>query len=349
MEKTFAKIEARVRECMGRAMVPNEEDFNRLALDLFALQRAQNPAYARLCALHNSPAPGNWREIPAVPTLGFKELELTSLSAQERSRVFYSSGTTQQNRSRHFHSSQSIALYEESLKRWFDHCFTDEQQNRRWIVLTPPGAQSPHSSLAHMFSSLAERHPKVEFFGTFDASGSWILDFSRLIKTLQTVREPVAILGTAFLFMHLLEELERRESPLNLQDAWILETGGYKGRSREVSKPEFHRLIGAFLGVSRDRIFGEYGMSELSSQAYDCADGQFQFPPWARALMISPATGREAAPGEPGLIRVVDLANIWSVMAIQTEDIGIQHVDGFELRGRAARAEARGCSLMSAE
>jgi hypothetical protein len=101
------------------------------------------------------------------------------------------------------------------------------------------------------------------------------------------------------------------------------------------------------LGISSENIFGEYGMSELSSQAYAGADGLFRFPPWARAQMISPATGREAREGEGGLIRVYDLANVWSVMAVQTEDVGVREGDGFRLLGRAAEAEARGCSLMS--
>ena len=88
-------------------------------------------------------------------------------------------------------------------------------------------------------------------------------------------------------------------------------------------------------------------MSELSSQAYAAEDGLFRFPPWARAQIISPATGREANAGERGLIRVYDLANVWSVMAVQTEDVGIKEGDAFRLLGRAAAAEARGCSLMS--
>jgi hypothetical protein len=113
-------------------------------------------------------------------------------------------------------------------------------------------------------------------------------------------------------------------------------------------KQELHRSITDRLGVAPNRIFGEYGMSELSSQAYAGADGLFRFPPWARAQIISPATGREARAGERGLIRVYDLANVWSVMAVQTEDIGISEGNGFRLVGRAAEAEARGCSLMTA-
>ena len=193
----------------------------------------------------------------------------------------------------------------------------------------------------------------------------------------------------------------------------VLETGGYKGRSRSLSKQELHALITRQLGVPASHIVSEYGMSELSSQAYDLnllsdpvaevcdrrssqlnphettlgaeivssareptapsdslahahlrGTGQgergttarkeetpqrlFHFPPWARAQIVSPETGCEVAEGETGLIRVFDLANLRSVLAVQTEDLGVRRGDGFELVGRAALSESRGCSLMSA-
>jgi hypothetical protein len=111
--------------------------------------------------------------------------------------------------------------------------------------------------------------------------------------------------------------------------------------------------------VPRENIICEYGMSELSSQAYDLeiqnsklktqnSERQFHFPPWARVQIISPETGREVAEGETGLIRIFDLANVFSVASIQTEDLGVRRGDGFELIGRAQLAEPRGCSLMTA-
>jgi hypothetical protein len=147
----------------------------------------------------------------------------------------------------------------------------------------------------------------------------------------------------------------------------VMETGGYKNRSRALPKAELHALITERLGVPRENIICEYGMSELSSQAYDVASDKrhgtreggvsrhsslvtrhFSFPPWARVQIISPETGTKVAEGETGLIRVFDLANVFSVMAIQTEDLGIRRGDGFELIGRAQLAEPRGCSLMAA-
>ncbi len=134
-----------------------------------------------------------------------------------------------------------------------------------------------------------------------------------------------------------------------------METGGYKGRSRNLPQAELHALLTRYLGVPPSHIVCEYGMSELSSQAYDwqAEDGTrnearvFRFPPWARARVVSPETGREVAEGETGLIQVFDLANVRSVMAIQTEDLARRRGTAFELLGRPDATEPRGCSLMS--
>ena len=144
----------------------------------------------------------------------------------------------------------------------------------------------------------------------------------------------------------------------------VLETGGYKGRSREVSRSELYAAITRGLGVPASHIVSEYGMSELGSQAYDhvvpdapvpappddaavpTPPRHFRFPRWARAQAVSPEDGREVAEGEVGLLRVFDLANVRSVMAVQTEDLVVRRGEGFELLGRLPRAEAKGCSLL---
>jgi acyl-CoA synthetase (AMP-forming)/AMP-acid ligase II len=178
------------------------------------------------------------------------------------------------------------------------------------------------------------------------------------------------MLGTAFSFVHLLDFLAEQDLRFQLPaGSQVMETGGYKNRSRSLPKAELHQLITERLGVPPSHIICEYGMSELSSQAYDRVAGDgwrvtdkdstprhstlvtrhFLFPPWVRLQIVSPETGYEVAEGETGLIRVFDLANVFSVMAIQTEDLGIRRAEHFELIGRAALAEPRGCSLMVAE
>jgi hypothetical protein len=133
-----------------------------------------------------------------------------------------------------------------------------------------------------------------------------------------------------------------------------METGGYKGRSRTMPRAELHGLLQRHLGLDAAAIVCEYGMCELSSQAYDTVAGawgprSFHFPPWARVRILSPETGAEIPAGEPGLVCICDLANAWSVAAIQTADLGVARGEGFELLGRAERAEPRGCSLMAKE
>ncbi len=387
-------------------------DFNRLALELFTLQFKHNAACRKICKVRNL-TPGvvdHWTQIPAVPTAAFKELELTCLAPGERTVVFHSSGTTEQKPSRHFHSPESLKLYEASLLPWFlenvlpDLRFTND--DLRLVCLTPPPAQAPYSSLVHMFETVRQKPGGASvptgrtFFGDIAADGSWTLNFSAVVEAFSPRRQtpdarPQLLLGTAFSFVHLLDYLAENNLRFDLPaGSRVMETGGYKNRSRSMPKTELHQLITERLGVPPSHIICEYGMSELSSQAYDtelerrsptrrdavgvqalaCSDGtltqasprrerelqhavpeagapsdtrHFHFPPWARVKIISPETGNEVADGETGLIRVFDLANVYSVMAIQTEDLGIRRGNGFELIGRAQLAEPRGCSLMA--
>lgn len=366
----FAGHAARLRQYMAQHSSSHrfdqsldDEVFASLALDWFAIQFEHNPAYQRWC-LATGATPGrvtSWTEIPAMPTSAFKELELTSLPAAQRTSVFHSSGTTGQRPSRHYHSVESLALYETSLLGWFRTCLMAEGQGRvQLLSLTPSPAQAPHSSLVHMFETLRHELGLTDsgFFGGVDAAGGWTLASDELEAAIRASTGPVMLVGTAFSYVSWLDALEAEGRELNLPlGSRVLETGGYKGRSRTLPKPELHQLICDRLGVTRGQIVCEYGMSELSSQAYDAGlddDGRvsvtrsFQFPPWARARIISPETGREVEENEIGLVRVFDLANLWSVSAVQTEDLAVRHRDGFELIGRAAAAEARGCSLMPA-
>jgi hypothetical protein len=329
----------------------------------------------------------HWSQIPAVPTSAFKYLDLSSLPADERTVVFLSSGTTLQRPSRHSHSAASLQIYDASLLPWFwRHLLPDcsavvskngekprvNDSRRRWLALTPPPDQAPHSSLVYMLEAIRQAAGWAEtaFLGKLDKAGGWDLDLEAAVAVLEgaaDAEQPSIVLGTAFSYVHLLDHLVGRSLRFELPPgSRALETGGYKGRSRELSKWALHSLITARLGIPPTQIVREYGMSELSSQAYDhvcdawrvgsneprggqdpVVTRRFRFPPWARAEIISPETGLEVAEGETGLIRVFDLANVYSVMAIQTEDLGIRRGDGFELIGRAVAAESRGCSLMA--
>jgi hypothetical protein len=330
-----------------------EEEFNRLALALFAFQRQSVPIYRALCERRNAGPESirDWRQIPTLPTSAFKAYEVSSIPAGERTRVFHSSGTTGQMPSRHFHNAETLSVYEASLRPWFQrHFFATRPAPMKLLFLTPEAA--PHSSLVHMFTTV-RRHfgaPDSAFTGRAEAGGGWSLD---LEQTLAAVREavgenrPLGLLGTAFSFVPLLDHLQSAGKRFALpKGSRVMETGGYKGRTRTVPKAQLRQMLARFLGVPPLQVLAEYGMSELSSQAYDSAAGVFHFPPWARACVISPETGAALGEGETGLLRVFDLANIGSVMAVQTEDVAVRRGDGFELLGRAASAEPRGCSLL---
>lgn len=350
-------------EDAGRT-APAPDAFGALARGLFALQYAAVPDLQRLCVARGV-TPGSladWRDVPALPTTAFKELELSSLAPTERTVVFHSSGTTEHRPSRHFHHQDSLAVYEASLLPWFARHILpsagDYKSPARFLCLAPPPAQAPHSSLVHMFASVSHAFgaPDSRFLATAGAGNSWSLDSAATLAALHHAEQsgmPLVLLGTAFMFVHLLDELAQRGLRVVLPaGSWVMETGGYKGRSRELPKPELHALITQLLGVPHESIVCEYGMSELSSQAYSPAINgcplPFRFPPWCCALVISPETGREVAEGETGLLRLFDLANVRSVMAIQTEDLAVRRGAGFELLGRAAQTEARGCSLLAA-
>ncbi len=367
--------------------------FDQLALELFALQFKHNAAYRKICeALGLTPGVvEHWTQVPAVPTAAFKELDLTSLAPAERTAVFHSSGTTEQKPSRHFHNADSLAVYKASLWSGFQTNVAMGAPNSdsadfqssvvradseigaptmrqfQLIILTPPPVQAPHSSLVHMFETVRQKlggasvsASRAAFLGQVASDGSWTLDFDAAVAALNAslvTRHPSLLLGTAFSFVHLMDYLAEKNLRFDLPiGSRVMETGGYKGRSRSMPKAELHQLITARLGAPRENIVCEYGMSELSSQAYDSAihppssilhPRVFQFPSWTRVQIISPETGREVTDGKTGLIRVFDLANVFSVMAIQTEDLGIRRENGFELLGRAAQAEPRGCSLMA--
>jgi len=358
LEESQVHLSSPLRSFISRSLAPEnpagEEEFGRLALELFAFQCVAVPVYRALCERRKA-APEtiqHWSQIPALPTSAFKEYAVSSIPDGERTRVFHSSGTTGQVPSRHFHSAESLAIYEASLLPWFRrHFFARHPAPMKLVFLTPETA--PHSSLVHMFTTV-RRHfgtPDSVFAGRAGPDASWSLDLEQALAAVREAvgeNEPLGLLGTAFSFVELLDHLQASGKRFALpKGSRVMETGGYKGRTRALPKAQLRQMLARFLGMAPADVLAEYGMSELSSQAYDSAGGVFLFPPWARARVISPETGADSDEGETGLLRVFDLANIGSVMAVQTEDLAVRRGDGFELLGRAAAAEPRGCSLLT--
>ena len=334
-------------------------EFDRLARTLFQAQYESNPVYRSWCRQRGivPSQETSWTDLPALPTTAFKELEVTSIPSAERTHWFSSSGTTAQVPSRHFHHPASLALYETAARAGLNRRWPAPHRPRILGSLTPPPTQAPHSSLVHMFDTWSRDfsdHP-VLYFGQAGIDG-WTLNGDDVRQHLDSLAQPVLLVGTAFNFVHLLDHLSASARPFRLPEgSLILETGGYKGRSREIPRAELHRDLSHHLGPGPSSIVTEYGMSELSSQAYSTPpspDGTppvLQFPPWARARIVSPEHGREVAEGETGIVQIVDLANVWSVLALQTADLAVRRRNGFEWVGRAAHSDRRGCSLMSAD
>ncbi len=331
--------------------------FANAARELFEIQFHLNPVLRSWCQARGvQPDPHlSWRDIPAIPTDAFKEEAVSCIPVTERTAQFHSSGTTSQRPSRHFHRPESLDLYADSVQSAFARRLGPQSRSLRLVSLTPPPGQAPHSSLVHMLQTLGHRsRPGATVYLGESSPSGWTVDQARLEEFLQGLSEPIILAGTAFNFVNWLEAqpTQRRHLPAG---SVVLETGGYKGRSRELPRPELMRLLTAFLRVPQDSILTEYGMSELSSQAYSVAASdpevspQLQFPPWVRTRVVSPETGQEVSPGSVGILQIFDLANVWSTLALQTADLARSNGREFQLLGRASRAEPRGCSLMSLE
>ena len=333
----------------------DERRFERLALALFEFQLAHCEPYARFCAGRGI-APGraaSWREIPSVPTGAFKELALRSFPAERECHLFRTSGTSAGKRGE-LHLD-TLALYEAALAPSFQHFVLPNLapgRRARIRVLAPSPEEAPDSSLSHLLGCALRAFGDAE--SGFDLGGGVLL-VDPLVARLEAASAgavPVALCGTAFSFVHLLDALDARGLRLELPEGSVaMETGGFKGRSRELSRGALYEAIERGLGIPPARVVNQYGMTELATSFYDsilCHPTQPRRklgPPWARVRVVDPETGADAAPGDVGALSIVDLANSGSVLALQTADLGRALLDGFEVIGREPGAESRGCSI----
>lgn len=330
---------------------PSDEAFDRQALALFAHQFQHNLPFQRFCQQRGKTlrTVKSWRDIPAVPISAFKALTLSCIPASEAERTFMTSGTTQAEvKGRHHHPT--LAVYDASMIRNFRERFMAGSSRIRMGMLFPDETLLPNSSLAH-YLALALRE-----FGT-EASHYLLtqqgLDTARLIAELERAQqtgEPYALLGASYSFVHLLDELQRLGRTFALPaGSRVLDTGGFKGQSRELSMPDFYAQLSATLGIPASQCINMYGMTELSTQFYD--DGNATLPSvksgphWIRSRVVEPLSGEELPRGQQGILAHCDLANFNSVTTILTEDVGVAVDGGFLLLGRAQGSAAKGCSL----
>ncbi len=346
-------LHSRLRALVARPMEAIADDaVEALGLAVFAWQRAHNPVVARLAArVLAEKAPATLAEVPALPTDVFKVARVACFPERETVRVFETSGTTQDVRGRH--PFALMGLYEAaaiaSARRWLL-----PEAEYRCVLLAESDEAAPSSSLSFMLSRFAMtwdvRRGSAALGDAWMVRGS-TLDAAAVTEALDASvvdQVPVALLGTSFGFVHLLDSIGATRWRLP-PGSVAMPTGGFKGRSREVDPDVLRAMIAATFGFAEADILGEYGMTELSSQGYEArreGRASYRVPPWMRVAVVDPETLREVPRGQVGLVRVVDLMNLGSAIAIQTSDLGRVDADGagFVVLGRAPGATPRGCA-----
>jgi hypothetical protein len=349
-------LAARVLALIDRLGGGERDDSARDALlrELLSWQRASVAVYGRIVERLAAPAPGEdplrW---PALPTDVFRVARVASHGAHEDIRVFRTSGTTSQSRgSQHL---RDLALYDRAAHAAARHALFPDGERMQLVILAAPAGEAPDSSLGYM----------LDRFGAWFGLGQSVhvlresaLDVELLERTLAAAERQstkVALLGTSFAFVHAEDALGARRFALP-SGSRIMQTGGFKGRTRTVEPAPMLGLLAARYGVSEAMIVQEYGMTELSSQLYEStlrdallgrAGGprRLRWPGWVRASVVDPDTLAAVPDGSEGLVRIDDLANLDTCCAIQTADRGRIDDGGLVVLGRAAGAPPRGCSI----
>jgi hypothetical protein len=341
------------------------DNFQQKVMDVFQFQYQHNKVYQQWCNLLNnnqvqdlginpgadkgvllknqpslSPLPGidialSSRPINAIPFLpiSFFKSHTVSTGSFEPEQVFESSGTTQTTNSKHL--VKDINLYRKSFTKAFELFYGPAKY---WCIigLLPGYLERKNSSLVMMVDELIKEsdHPD---------SGFYLYDFERLHNTLQRLElqgTKTLLIGVTFALLDFAEKF-----PMKLKHTIVMETGGMKGRRKEITRAEMHEILQRNLGVSS--IHSEYGMTELLSQAYSKGDGRYVCPPWMKVLVRDEEDPLMVKNSGSGVLNVIDLANVYSCCFLATEDVGKVYEDGsFEVWGRLDNSDIRGCSLL---
>jgi hypothetical protein len=311
-----------------------KQDFEALAIAIFHFQYSNNPLYRSYVeALHIDPQQvATITRIPFLPISFFKSspVQTTSFTPEI---IFESSGTTQMIPSRH--RVKDLLLYKESFTRGFE-IFYGSASSYCVLGLLPSYLERKGSSLVFMVDELIRRsgHPQSGFY-----LNEWEILYHTLLQ-LEKEQQPVLLIGVTF---GLLDFAEKYALPLS--STIIMETGGMKGRRKEMIRAEVHAILKERFSVSS--IHSEYGMAELLSQAYSKGNGVFETPPWMKVLVRDDEDPLWVKTEGAGVLNVIDLANIYSCSFIATEDAGRVYANGsFEVLGRTDNSDLRGCSLM---
>ena len=308
----------------------SDAEFNELACSLFRHQFEQNPVYRQFSTyLGVKPQQvKSIQQIPFLPVSFFKSHDIISQDQPEQT-TFYSSGTTGSTLSRHVVAD--LSLYDESLLRGFEFAF-GPVTDFSFFALLPSYHQNKNASLLYMVDALI-RNSK-------NGGGFYLDNTDDLLRDIE-VQKPhkkIMLIGVSYALLDLAEKKP------DLHDIAIIETGGMKGRRKEMTKADLHKTLNA--GFNTKVIGSEYGMTELLSQAWSKGDGIFTCPPWMKILTREMTDPFQYVDGLTGGINVIDLANVHSCAFIATQDLGIARGSDFEIAGRFDNADLRGCNLL---
>ena len=315
--------------------ISNHKQFEKIALKVFRYQYEHNLVYHEFC-LHlkvEKQEVKSLLQIPFLPIQFFKSHQVVS-GDNPIQTTFTSSGTTGMTTSKHFVSD--LSLYESSYLQAFSQ-FYGNIEDYVVLALLPSYLEREGSSLIYMVNDLIERTNNPD-------SGFYLHNYEELISKLKALDQSgqnVILIGVTYALLDLIEMQK-----FQLKNTIIMETGGMKGKRKELIREELHEMLCDGFGV--DSIHSEYGMTELLSQAYSFGDGVFECPPWMQILIRDTEDALHyMADGKTGGINVIDLANINSCSFIATQDLGKKNPNAtFEVLGRFDNSDIRGCNLM---
>ena len=309
----------------------DNNNFESLALRVFQFQFQNCTVYKEFCNYLGVTNPSSVEEIPFLPISFFKSHKIIPKGFDPQ-LVFKSSGTTGQIRSNHFIAKP--AIYEKSFRLTFESLM-GSIEGSVILALLPSYVDQGNSSLIYMVDHLIN-DSKNELSGFYLNDKKGLLD---AIQTAKNRKQKVYLFGVSYALLDLAEKTA------DLSDVTIIETGGMKGRRKEMVREELHEILKQGLNVST--IYSEYGMTELLSQGYLYEDGFFRSPPWMKVLIRDVNDALSFLPdGKTGGVNVIDLANLYSCSFIATDDLGLKSMDFFKILGRFDLSDIRGCNLL---
>ena len=347
---------------------PTSDTFAALALDIARFQAEASPGFQRLLRARGGRLE-SLDDIPPVPSDAFRLARVATFGPEQDAVRFYTSGTTGSDRG--MHAMRRTDTYEKLSLAFGESALLPPQTSATVVALAAPNTAPPSSSLGYMMARFIERFDGEALDGAEQRCdpawpGRWLLSESGInlaalehaARRASHARRPLLLLGTAFALVRMLDDLGSARLPLPIGSI-VMQTGGFKGKTREVSMEDLREGVTQALQLGPGRVVGEYGMTELTSQLYEgtlregalaarhpeASFGVYYEPHWLRVSPVDPVTLLPVPEGEAGLARFIDLGNVDSAVSVVTQDLVRREGGGIRLLGRQPGAPPRGCSL----